>query len=130
MRIEPPCKVSEQQITFDVAELEPLFQYPPIDMKPWPNAMITLKDGRVMLIRQAKKEEAPVMMEYIARVMEAEHDFYDVVGARVYAEIVGWYRNRLKDPYMLVGLIDGIWGGFANGRLMNKASTSAYTPWR
>ncbi len=52
--------------------------------------------------------------------MEADHDFYDIVGARVYAEILGWYRKRMKDPYTLVGLIDGVWAGFANGRLMDE----------
>jgi hypothetical protein len=60
------------------------------------------------------------MMGYIKKVMEADHDFYDIVGARVYAEILGWYRKRLKDPYTLVGLIDGVWAGFANGRLMDE----------
>ncbi len=43
-----------------------------------------------------------------------------MVGARVHAELAGWYRKRLKDPYTLVGLIDGHWVGFANGRLMNE----------
>ncbi len=65
-------------------------------------------------------EEAPKLMGYMKRVMEVEHDFYDIVGARVYAEILGWYRNRLKDPYTLVGLIDGQLAGFCNGRLMNE----------
>ena len=49
-----------------------------------------------------------------------DHDFYDIVGARVYSEVLGWYRKRLKDPYTLVGLVDGVWAGFANGRLMNE----------
>ena len=91
-----------------------------MDIQPWPGAMVTLKDGRKMYIREAKIEEAPMMMEYMKKVMETDHDFYDIVGARVYAEILGWYRKRLKDPYTLVGLIDGLWAGFANGRLMNE----------
>ncbi|MCJ7529917.1 MAG: hypothetical protein MUO64_02645 [Anaerolineales bacterium] len=120
MRLEPPEKVTEETISFDVREIEPLLQAPAMDLKPWPEAMITLKDGRTMYIREAKMEEAPMMMEYIKRVMEADHDFYDVVGARVYAELMGWYRKRLKDPYVLVGLIDGLWVGFANGRLLSE----------
>ncbi len=120
MRLEPPEKVSQEQITLDVREIEPLLQAPPMDLKPWPMATIQLKDGRTMLIREAKMEEAPLMMAYMKKVMEADHDFYDVVGARVYAELVGWYRKRLKDPYTLVGLIDGLWVGFANGRLMSE----------
>jgi hypothetical protein len=120
VRLEPPEKMSVESMTFDVREIEPLLQAPAMDLKPWPGAMCKLSDGRTLYIREAKLEEAPMMMAYMKRVMEAEHDFYDVVGARVLAEIVGWYRKRLKDPYTLVGLIDGLWAGFANGRLLSE----------
>jgi hypothetical protein len=120
MKLEPPEKVSEEKITLDVSEIEPLLQAPPMGFKPWPGAMVALKDGRTLYIREARLEEAPKMLGYMKRVMEVEHDFYDIVGARVYAEILGWYRKRLKDPYTLVGLIDGQLAGFANGRLMNE----------
>jgi len=120
VRLEPPEKVSEEKLTIDVREIEPLLQAPPMDLKPWPGAMVKLADGRTLYIREAKLEEAPMMGEYMKKVMESDHDFYDIVGARVYAEILGWYRKRLKDPYTLVGLIDGLWAGFANGRLMNE----------
>jgi hypothetical protein len=120
MRLPTPEKVTESKVTFDVEEIEPLLQAPAMDIKPWPNAMVTLKDGRTMLIREAKMEEAPMMMEYMKKVMDVDHDFYDIVGARIYAEILGWYRKRLKDPYTLVGLIDGLWVGFANGRLLSE----------
>ncbi len=120
MHVEPPERVTEEKITLDVREIEALLQAPPMDIKPWPGAMITLKDGRKMYIREARLEEAPKMMEYMKKIMEVDYDFYDVVGARVYAEIIGWYRKRLKDPYVLVGLIDGVWAGFANGRLVSQ----------
>ncbi len=120
MRINPPEKVTEQQLTIDVSEIEPLLQAPPMDMKPWPEAMVKLKDGRTLYIREAKVEEAPMMLEHIKKYMDVDHDFYDIVGARVYSEILGWYRKRLKDPYTLVGLIDGLWVGFANGRLISE----------
>ena len=120
MRLPTPEKVTESKITFDVEEIEPILQAPSMDLKPWPNAMVTLKDGRKMLIREAKVEEAPQMMEYMKKVMETDYDFYDIVGARIYAEILGWYRKRLKDPYTLVGMIDGLWVGFANGRLFSE----------
>jgi hypothetical protein len=120
MILEPPESVSQEKITIDVREIEPLLQAPPMDIKPWPGAMIKLKDGRTMYIREARMEEAPAMLEYMKRLTEVDHDFYDIVGARVYAEILGWYRQRLKDPYTLLGLIDGQWVGFANGRLMSE----------
>jgi len=118
--LETPTKVSQVHIDLDVREIEPLLQAPAMGMPAWPGAMIRLKDGRTLYIREAKLDEAPQMMAYMKKVMETDHDFYDVVGARVYAELAGWYRKRLKDPYTLVGLIDGEWVGFANGRLMNQ----------
>ena len=120
MLLETPTKVSQDHITLDVREIEPLLQGPAMGMEPWPGASIKLKDGRTMYIREATLSEAPALMEYMKRVMDVDHDFYDVVGARVYAELAGWYRSRLKDPYTIVGLIDGEWVGFCNGRLMNE----------
>jgi hypothetical protein len=120
MRLETPCEVSRPQVTFDVEEIEPILQAPPMDLAPWKPATIELKDGRQLYIREAKLEEAPMMMEYVMKVMQSPHDFYDVVGARIYAELAGWYRKRLKDPYVLVGIVDGQLAGFANGRLMSK----------
>lgn len=119
MKLKTPCEVSQSQLTFDVEEIEPILQGYPMDIPHWPGAMITLKDGRKMYIREARLEEAPLMLTYMEKVMKSENDFYDIVGARVYSEILGWYRKRLKDPYTLVGLVDGEWAGFANGRLMN-----------
>jgi len=117
---EPPEKVSQEKITFDVRELEPLLAPPESDMPPFEPAYAELKDGSILYIRSAKKEEAPKLLEFIKKFLDIDHDFYDIVGARVYAEILGWYRNRLKDPYVLIGLIDGKLAGFANGRLMNE----------
>jgi len=120
MLLDPPMKVSQDHLSIDVREIEPLLQGPALPMARWPGATIQLKDGRTMYIREATLDEAPALMDYMKKVMDADHDFYDVVGARVYAEIAGWYRKRLKDPYTLVGLIDGQWVGFCNGRLMNE----------
>ena len=117
---EPPEKVSQEKITFDVRELEPLLAPPESDMPPFEPAYAELKDGSILYIRSARKEEAPKLLEFIKKFLDIDHDFYDIVGARVYAEILGWYRNRLKDPYVLIGLIDGKLAGFANGRLMNE----------
>ena len=97
----------QNEITLSVREIKPLLQAPPMDIMPWPGATITLKDGRPMYIREATLAEAPAMMGYMKRVMEQDHDFYDVVGAHVHAELAGWHRKRLKDPYTLLGLIDG-----------------------
>ena len=119
MKLQPPVEVSTNQVVFDVSEIEPLLQAPPMNLPKWPEAMIQLKDGRTLYIREAKLEEVPAMLGYMEKVMKVEKDFYDIVGVRVYAEILGWYRKRLKDPFTLVGLIDGEWMGLANGRVMS-----------
>ncbi len=120
MRLEPPVKVTREQLIIDVAELEPLLQGPALEMKPWPPATIQIRDGRTMLVREPRMDEIKTLMEYVKKVMDVEHDFYDVVGARVYAELLGLYRKRIKDPYLMIGMIDGQLAGLVNGRLMNE----------
>jgi hypothetical protein len=119
MKLQPPVEVSTNQIVFDVSEIEPLLQAPAMNLPKWPEAQIQLKDGRIMYIREARLEDVPAMLGYLEKVMKVEKDFYDIVGVRVYAEVLGWMRKRIKDPFTLVGLIDGEWLGFANGRVMS-----------
>jgi hypothetical protein len=120
MKKAPPEKVTRQVVSFTVEELEPLLSGPSMPIPPFEPAMVQVKNGQTMLIRPLEKEEAPAFLAYIKKLMDVDHDFYDIVGARVYAEILGWVRNRLKDPYQLIGLIDGHAVAFCNGRLMNE----------
>src|SRR6056297_1237095 len=82
-----------------------------------------------MLIREVKDEEIPMLLEYVKNFMEkGSKDFYDIVGARIYAELLGYLRKRLKDPYLFVGAIDGEIVGFANGRVRDdKVNISLHT---
>ena len=120
MKYDLPEKASVETLQIDVREVEAMLQGPALALKPWPGATVQLKDGRTLFIREARLDEVPAMLTYMEKLMHVDHDFYDIVGARVYSEILGWYRHRLKDPYTLVGLIDGVWAGFANGRLMSE----------
>jgi hypothetical protein len=120
MKVDLPEKVADEFLKIDVRDVEAMLQGPALKLAPWPGAMVNLKDGRSLYIREARLDEVPLMLSYMEKLMHVDHDFYDVVGARVYAEILGWARKRLKDPYALVGLIDGEWVGFCNGRLMNE----------
>ena len=38
MSLEPPTVVSQNEITLNVREIEPLLQAPPMDVMPWPGA--------------------------------------------------------------------------------------------
>ncbi len=120
MKLQPPCPTSGESFTIEYSEIEPLLQAPPMDLPKWPEATITLKDGRILYIREARMEDVPLMLSWMEKVMKVEKDFYDIVGVRVYGEILGWYRKRIKDPFHLVGLVDGEWIGLANGRVMNE----------
>jgi hypothetical protein len=120
MRVPLPEKASQPTVEFDAEEIEAILQGPALQLKPWPVCQVKLKDGRTLVIREARLDEVPMMLEYLKKFLDVDHDFYDIVGARVYSEVLGWARKRLKDPYTLVGLIDGLWAGFANGRLMNE----------
>lgn len=120
MKYELPTKASQETLEIDAREIEAMLQGPKLNIPAFPEAMLKLKDGRTLYIREAKIEEVPAMLTYMEKLMKVDHDFYDIVGSRVYSEILGWKRKRLKDPYTLVGLVDGVWAGFANGRLMNE----------
>jgi hypothetical protein len=120
MKFELPTKASQEILQIDAREVEAMLQGPALKLKAFPGATVELKDGRKLFIREARLDEVPQMLAYVKRFLDVDHDFYDIVGARVYSEILGWYRKRLKDPYTLVGLIDGLWAGFANGRLMSE----------
>jgi len=120
VKYELPTKASQETLEIDAREIEAMLQGPKLNIPAFPEAMLKLKDGRTLYIREAKIEEVPAMLTYMEKLMKVDHDFYDIVGSRVYSEILGWKRKRLKDPYTLVGLVDGVWAGFANGRLMNE----------
>ncbi len=120
MIAEVPEKVSQNEITFKVEEIEPLLSGPKSQLPPFEPAMIKLRDGSTMVIRELRKEEAPELLKVVKQLIDIDHDFYDIVGVRVYAEILGWLRNRLKDPYMLVGVVDGELAAFANGRVRDE----------
>ncbi|MEC9487881.1 MAG: hypothetical protein UMV23_00105 [Halanaerobium sp.] len=113
-----PVEVSQEQVSFKVEEIEPFLSGPARTLPHFEPAYVELKDGNQMLIREVKDEEVPLLMEEVKKFMDkGAKDFYDIVGARIYAELLGYLRNRLKDPYLFVGAIDGEIAGFCNGRI-------------
>jgi hypothetical protein len=120
MRVEPPAVSSYEDFKVDIRQVEAILSSPPMNLPVWPEAQITLKDGRILYIRSIQDSDIPPMLGYLEKVMKVEKDFYDIVGVRVYGEILSLKRKRLKDPFTMVGLIDGEWLGFANGRVWDK----------
>ncbi|MCX5977152.1 MAG: N-acetyltransferase [Coprothermobacterota bacterium] len=132
MRKAIPEQVSQTEITFKVEEIEAILSPPDMVIKPWSPMYCDLKqkDGakKTMLIRSIERDEIPLVLPYIKRYMDIDRDLYDVVGARVYAELLAMLRNRIKDEYFLIGTVDGELAGIANGRLLSeKINISLHT---
>ena len=100
----------------DNSELEGLLRPPAMELVPYPPKAITLASGEEMVVRQIVREEVPTLLEAIAPFVWMERDFYDIVSARLFAELLAFKRYRVRDEYCLVGLIDGVLAGIVNGR--------------
>jgi hypothetical protein len=94
----------------------------PVDnpMPPFPAKHMTVASGEEMVIRQVTREEIPDILPHVAPLVWVERDFYDVVAARVYAELLAFYAHRMQDEYVLVAQIDGELCAVVNGRTVNK----------
>ncbi|MEW6228988.1 MAG: hypothetical protein AB1700_13015 [Bacillota bacterium] len=109
-----------------VDKLEQSLRPPETKMVPYPAKYITLASGEKMVVHQASREDVPTLLEAIRPLMTVERDFYDIVAARFYAELLGWYRYRVKDEYCLVGTIDGVIVGIVNGRMVDEKVGMSY----
>jgi len=97
-----------------------------MEMPPYPPKVITLASGEQMVVRQVEREEVPTLLEAIAPLLWVERDFYDIVSARLFAEMLAFKRYRVRDEYVLVGLIDGELAGIVNGRVVDAKTGMSY----
>jgi hypothetical protein len=107
-------------------ELEEVLRPEQIPMPPYPPKLIILANGKKMVIRQAKREDVPVILKSVHPCLFIERDYYDVVSARLYGELLAWYRYRVKSEYCLIGQIEGYLVGIVNGRLENMQVGMSY----
>ncbi len=123
MRRVVPTRLRKDKYTFSAEELEGMFSVPS-KMPKWEPMYteLTHRDGskHQVLIREIKKEEIDPMLAFIKRYTEIDYDYYDIVSARVYAELLAIKRNRMKDEYFFLALENGSPVGIINGRIMNK----------
>lgn len=95
-------------------------------MVPYPAKYITQANGEKLVVRQVEREDVPHLLEAVKPLMTVEKDFYDIVASRIYSELLGWQRYRVKDEYCLVGTIDGVIVGLVNGRLVDDKVGMSY----
>lgn len=92
----------------------------------FPPKYMTLASGEEMVIRQIGREDIPSLLPHVEPLIHVERDFYDIVAARLYAELLGYYRYRVQDEYVLVAQIDGELAAIVNGRRVNADVGMSY----
>src|SRR4030067_384013 len=107
-------------------ELEQVLRPHQYEMKPYPPKVITLANGKKMVVRQAVREDVPEILKSVHPCLFIDRDYYDIVSARLYGELLAWYRYRVKSEYCLMGQIDGFLVGVVNGRLENEKVGMSY----
>jgi hypothetical protein len=107
-------------------ELEMVLRPPQLPMPPYPAKVITLANGKRMVVRQAQREDVPAILKSVPPCLFIERDYYDIVSARLYGELLAWYRYRVKSEYCLMGQVDGYLVGIVNGRLETEKVGMSY----
>ncbi len=98
-------------------ELESYLRPPEFPMAPYPAKVITLATGAKMVVRQVDRDAVPILLDAIRPTLNVERDYYDIVGARLFAELLGWYRYRVRDEFCLIGQINSLLVGIVNSRM-------------
>ena len=77
------------------ATLEKILRPVDTPLPPFPPKWMTVASGEHMVIRQVTRDEIPELLPPVRALVDVERDFYDIVAARVYAELLGHYRHRV-----------------------------------
>lgn len=109
-----------------IDELEAMLRPPVLPMATYPAKAITLASGEIMVVRQASIDEVDAMLKFIQPLSWLKRDFYDIVSARLFAELLGWKTYRVRNEYCLVGVIDGVLAGIVNGRMFDEQHGISY----
>jgi len=111
-----------------IDEMEKKLRPPEIPLKPYPPKVITLASGEKMVVREAKREEIGALLGTVYPLIGVPSDFYDIVAARMYAEILGWYRYRVANEFVIVGVVNGVIAGLVTSRhVSDKLGMSLHT---
>ncbi len=85
----------------------------------FPAKYMTLANGQEMVIRQVDRDEIPDILPHVEKLMRVERDYYHIVSARVYAELLSYHTYRVQDEYVLIAQVDGELVAVVNGRIVN-----------
>ena len=99
-----------------IDQLEMKLRPPAAKLAPYPAKLITLASGEKMVVREARREDTGALLGTVYPLLAVAKDYYDIVAARMYSEILGWFRYRVANEFIIVGAIDGIIAGIVTSR--------------
>jgi hypothetical protein len=99
-----------------IDQLEMKLRPPAAELAPYPAKLITLASGERMVVREARREDTGALLGTVYPLLAVAKDYYDIVAARMYSEILGWFRYRVANEFIIVGAIDGIIAGIVTSR--------------
>jgi len=117
-------ETEQMQTTLD--EVEASLRPPVTLMAPYPPKVIPLATGERMVVREVGRDTVPHLLEAVKPLISVQRDYYDIVAARVYSELLGWYRFRVKDEFCLVGTVNGEMVGLVNSRMVTDKIGMSY----
>jgi len=100
----------------------------PVDtpLPKFPAKYMTLANGQEMVVRQVERDEIPDILPHVEPLIHVERDFYHIVAARLYSELLAYYTHRVQDEYVLVAQIDGELSAIVNGRVVSPDVGMSY----
>ena len=108
-------------------DLEKILRPKESSIPSFPPKYMTLASGEEMVIRQVERDEIPNILPFIEPLRNVERDFYNLVAARVYAELLAYYMYRVQDEYVLIAQIGGTEiAAVVNGRTVSKDVGMSY----
>lgn len=101
-------------------ELEAVLRPPEFRQNPYPSKVVTLANSKKMIIREVTRKDVPQLLKAVHPTLFIDKDYYNVVGARVYAELLAWQYYRVQNEFCLVGQVEGILVGMVNSRMYQQ----------
>jgi hypothetical protein len=100
----------------------------PIDnpLPKFPPKYMTLANGQEMVVRQIERDDIPDILPYVEPLIHVERDYYHIVAARLYSELLAYHTHRVQDEYVLVAQVDGELVAIVNGRVVNPDVGMSY----
>ncbi|PIE18006.1 MAG: hypothetical protein CSA65_06890 [Proteobacteria bacterium] len=99
---------------------------PSDELARYPEKTVQLASGATMVVRQAELPEIERLLRVIDPLRWVKEDGYDLVAAQVFADLVSWRAGRLRDPYCLLGVVDGELAGVVTGRAVESSRGASY----